>query len=714
MGFLTPILLGGIALIAVPIALHLVMRRQPKQLEFPALQFVRKRQAANRRKFNLRHLLLLALRCALIAGLAFALARPTIKGSGLRGKEGAPLAVAVVLDNSVRMQYVFQNQTRQQQAKEMAGWLIGQLPEDSQVAVLDRSRAATGFVVDLGTAGSRVSNLAVENNPRPLDEAVREAIELVAEQEERRQEVFLFSDLSVESLNEEALQSIEETLAEAADVRLYLIDVGAQEVSNRALQPLELSATMLRPGQPLRIEVPAQVTGMTEAPLVEIYLLESEGKSVKRGQQIIELTDDGAGRAVFELGDLAVGTHQGMVKFAATDALASDNTRFFTVEVRQAAKVLLLGEQKSDALFLREALSPSLLSDRDDVRFECVTERFAKAGSLDFDEYDAVCVLDPPPLSEELWQSLIEYAEQGGGIGIFLGHRARLSNFNGEAAQRLLPGMLKRKSRHATYFKPQRLDHPALTGLRNFAEQIPWRLYPVLQYWEFSDLASDLAGDAYVVARYDNNKAALVERPVGRGRVMTLSTPVSDRLEIEDREPWNLLPTGPEPWPFVALSNLIVNYLAQSESQTVDFYAGETVNIRLAPRQQVSSFVLHQPGGESMRRSLPAGEDTIRISTTQQLGNYRVASGGENRQLDRGFSVNVLPAMSELTRVTPEVLAAALPSEQVKQASSMDDVEKYVDIGRTGHGLYPWAIMLVAIVWGAEHLLGNRFYREAS
>ncbi len=708
MGFLTPALLGGIALVALPIVLHLVMRRQPQKLEFPALQFIRKRQAANRRRFNLRHLLLLALRCALIAGLAMALARPTIKGSGLRGKEGAPLAVALVVDNSVRMQYVFQNRTRQQQAQEMAQWLIDQLPENSQVAVIGRSRSSAGFVVDLGTAESRIHNLATENNPRPLVDAVQEAIRLVADQEERRQEVFLFSDLSIESLNESSLQAIHESLTDAPDVRLYLVDVGVEEVSNRALLPLELNASVLRPSEPLRVEVPVRVTGLAEAPLVELFLNDTDGEPVKRGQQIVEIGADGLGRAVFELGDFPAGTHQGLVKFSGADPLNADNTRYFTIEVRPAAKILLLGERKTDALFLREALSPSLITDPTTVGFECVTERFAKASSIGFDTYDAVCLLDPPPLSEELWQSLAEYAEQGGGVGIFLGHHARLSNFNSNAAQQLLPGTLKRKSRHATYLRPQRLDHPALMGLRNYAEQIPWPLYPVLQYWEFDNFA----GDAYIVARFANHQAALVERPVGRGRVLTLATSISDPLELENREPWNLLPTGPEPWPFVALSNQLVSYLAQSENQPFDFYAGETVNLRLAPRHQVSSFVLHPPDSESLRRSLPPGADTIRISTTYQLGNYRVASGGQSRQLDRGFSVNVSPAISQLARVAPEVIAEALPSNQLKLATTLDDIERYVDIGRTGRSLFSWAIMFVAMVWGAEHLLGNRFYRE--
>lgn len=45
-------------------------------------------------------------------------------------------------------------------------------------------------------------------------------------------------------------------------------------------------------------------------------------------------------------------------------------------------------------------------------------------------------------------------------------------------------------------------------------------------------------------------------------------------------------------------------------------------------------------------------------------------------------------------------------------AHSLDDVEKYVNIGRRGRGLFSWAIALVAIIWTSEHLLANRFYRE--
>ena len=72
MAFMHAALLGGIALIAVPIVLHLIMRQKPKHLEFPALRFIKQRENSNRRRLRLRHLLLLLLRCAAIALLAFA------------------------------------------------------------------------------------------------------------------------------------------------------------------------------------------------------------------------------------------------------------------------------------------------------------------------------------------------------------------------------------------------------------------------------------------------------------------------------------------------------------------------------------------------------------------------------------------------------------------------------------------------------------------
>jgi hypothetical protein len=134
--------------------------------------------------------------------------------------------------------------------------------------------------------------------------------------------------------------------------------------------------------------------------------------------------------------------------------------------------------------------------------------------------------------------------------------------------------------------------------------------------------------------------------------------------------------------------------------------------VRLGPRDQISSYVLHTPDGQASTRVAPAGESEIAVGATDALGNYRLTAGGQKQKLDRGFSVNAAPELSSLDRVDPAALADALPKDRFRTANDMDAVEKYVNIGRSGRELYPWAIVLVALVWGSEHVLANRFYRD--
>ena len=63
---------------AVPIALHLLAKREPKRVVFPALQFITQRHQSNRSRMQIRRWWLLALRVLALLGLALVLARPNI------------------------------------------------------------------------------------------------------------------------------------------------------------------------------------------------------------------------------------------------------------------------------------------------------------------------------------------------------------------------------------------------------------------------------------------------------------------------------------------------------------------------------------------------------------------------------------------------------------------------------------------------------------
>jgi hypothetical protein len=703
MTFLSPLLLAGTALVAVPVILHLVMRRQARQVAFPALRFVQQRRESNRRRMQLRHWLLLALRCALIAGIAIALARPMLQAKGSRAKEGAPLAVAVVVDNSLRMQYVHQNQSRLEQAAEWAGEIVNKLPEDSVAAVCDLGRASSGFAPDLSAAASRLQNLRAIADARPLAAAVVDAITLVAEQEDRRQEVFVFTDLTRGAWPEEGVEAINAALAAAPDVRLSVFDAGVVSPKNAALGKLGLRRSVLRPGEPLHIEATLTSNLGREAPLVELSLAGEDGRLEKRRQLIADLGENGQGRVAFEIADLPLGTHQGVVQLAGADPLAVDNARYFTVEVRPPSRVLLLAERPDDATLLSEALSPS--ASRESSRFECQTMTFDAAADAKFDDYHAVVLLDPGALPDDLWTRLDEFARSGGGVGVFLGHNADPAALNVEAPQRLLPGQLERISREETYLRPQRLDHPALAALRNY--DIPWPVCQVYRFWQFGERADN----AFVVATFANNEPAVFERPVGRGRVLVTATPMSEPITPEGREAWNVFTSESAAWPYVGLVDQLVGYLAQDAEERLDFLAGETARLRIGGLQPVSNFALRTPDGQATFR-VAADEDELAVGVTDQLGNYRLTAGGRAATLDRGFSVNAPAEVSNLERADPAAIVAAMPPERVQMSADVEEAIASVTAGHSGRELYPWAIALVAIVWGAEHVLANRFYRQ--
>lgn len=707
MGFVTPALLGGALLVAVPIVLHLIMRREAKQLQFPALRFVQRRQTLNQHRLRLRHWLLLALRCAIIALLAFALARPTLRGSGIAGQEGKLIAAALVFDNSLRMQYEQENETRLAKAKELALWLLEQLPAEGPMTIVDRTGKHRGSDLDRSAAEMRVERLELSAAVRPLADALRDAANWLEGQTEYRGEIYVFTDLAAEAWPEDALTSFAARLKDLPGTNVYLIDVGVEEPRDLGLGALRLSSQQLAPGGILRIDTELQATGAVKGDdevVVELYAGSGSGDAEKRGQQSLRPAANGSVPVEFSLPALGLGTHQGSVRIVGHDALPCDDVRYFTVDVRPPSKVLLVAESDADVLFVREALAPKA-PGLAPPRFACDVQPFTQLVSQPLADFDAVLLVDPPPLSAVAWQALVDYVDAGGGLGIFLGRNARSTEFNESGPQQLLPARLRWQSREETYLRPVAVEHPVLAELRDFADTIPWSEFPVFQYWELE--AGDAA--AHVIAPLANGKPALVERQIGAGRVLLFATSVSDPAHDD---PWNLLPTGPDPWPFLAITNGIAEYLAGTSDAQLNYLAGQTVVLRLAPDEQTSSFALKIPGAAAIRQAIPEGQHDLAIATTDVLGNYRVRAGGGEQRLDRGFSVNCPAEMSQLKRIPAAQIVAALGEDRVRVARTRSEIEVRVGLGRVGRELFPALILAMALVLCAEQLLSNRFYRS--
>ena len=730
MTFINLSLLAGTALVALPVVLHLLMRRKPRLLEFPALRFVRLRHDANRRQLRLRHLLLLLLRMAIIALVAWALARPSVKFSaGAVGSQRAPVAAAMIFDTSKRMDYRHENRTRLDVAEELGLWLLAQFPPESQVAVLTSRPENGAFQVDLGAAKHRIERLETSANVQPeLTPSIEAAVRLLSSselaQKEMRKEIYIFTDLARVAWPAQSVARLQDRLGQLSGAGVYVIDVGVAQTTNFALSELRLSAETVSNRSPLRIEAELSSAGVGGKRSVGLFLLEPDPKSpgarkpASRGQQTIELQPGQAHR--FELSAvLPLGCHQGYVEVLGQDNLAVDDRRFFTVEVKPPWPILVAApppeildaskRKKDYSRFLVQALQPTEIRLRGEAPFECTVIAEEKLAEQDLKAFAAVCLVDPKPLDAVVWKKLAEYVADGHGLAVFLGRNAQpaTQSFNEGPAQSLLAGKLLRLGRspdESLLLAPRNLEHPVLSEFRRVAE-VPWLFHPVYRYWQLGSTAEGV----HVIAPFSNDDPAILERAVGKGRAITMTTPVSDEA---DRTAWNLLPTGDMPWPFPVLAKQMFTYLAGSGSQQFNYSAGQTAVLELDPRREHNSYVMTGPDNVDVRLTPDMKQQRLVVTSTDQPGNYRIQAGGGENRVDRGFSVNVPPRLTQLERMSDRELAGVFGPVAYRLARNKDEIEMDVSTGRVGRELFPLLILAAALVLGLEHVMANRFYKE--
>ncbi|MGL6195401.1 MAG: BatA domain-containing protein, partial [Thermoguttaceae bacterium] len=624
MSFLTfPLLLGGAAACLIPVLLHLIMRGVPKRIEFPPLRFLVRTRKVNQRKFRLRHLLLLLLRIGVCLLLGLALARPSFKlesGSGVGaslvnrlGSQAGPIAAAIVIDNSPRMEYQFANETRLEVAKDNARWLLSQLPQQSQIAVISGTRMNDSFQVDTFSALERINLLSVNPGGRAVGQSVNEAIRLLKTSDLETKEIYVFTDLTQASWPQETANSVRaqlETAKEEAlsEIGVYIVDVGVQDPSDSGIAKLNLSSQILSTQSSLEIEAEITHFGKSDSRVLE--LITSAGEL--RSQKIVELPEGHSVQSLnFPISNLPIGIHQGQLRFTTSDALAVDDQYYFTVDVRSAWKILIVANTpvERNTLFVRKALDPSGLS----TAFQTDTASFAELESFPdkkWDEYQAMILLDPKPLTAQMWKKLTDYATSGRGVGLFLGRNANpIRDFQTRPAIELLGAKptLQTRAETAFHIAPEDLTSPTLSELRQIGDLslLPWETQPIYRYWELSDLADT----AHVELRFSNRRPAVVSRPVGQGTVLIMTTPVSDspsgiigRTESGEDirvEPWNLLPTGDNSWLFIGLMDGIARILVGAGDQSFNYLAGQTATIMFQEGVTPTSCSLILPDGST-------------------------------------------------------------------------------------------------------------------
>ena len=551
------------------------------------------------------------------------------------GDSQAPVAALILIDTSPRMEYKTDNQTRLEVARELGQWLVGQFPLDSQVCVMATDHDRPFFSVDVAAAARRIETLETSFLENPIPSALAEGLQLLEKADQERKEIYVVTDLTRQSWVGENAKPVLKSLENNPGISLFVVDVGVTDPSNFALSSLQLSSAEI--AQNSQFVISTQITRIGGAAQRTVKMLIEmpepprpvvrDGKALFPEQNLkevsatLDIRENGSANIPFQFSEpLPIGTYHGKIEIEGQDGLAIDDQRFFTIRVRPAWKILVVYPDNVSPRNLVSTIAPSINQELGSSIYDCtVANENELPGYEDFQDFDAVYLLNPKPLSDVEWSKLDRFVENGGGLSICLGHNAigrgdfADQSFTSETAIRLMGGRIEGQffnEGRDVFLSPGDLAHPIYQEIRAMETGLLWNDFPVFMHWgfEFDDQAGELP--TQTLLNFSDREPALIERRIGSGRVLTMLTPITERARESDR-PINPVTGKPlvwnelflrQPLPAWMLIQGMTAYLVQDDVASLNITIGQIATFKNDLREYPEVYTVFLPARTNHRR----------------------------------------------------------------------------------------------------------------
>jgi hypothetical protein len=654
MGLLAPWALAGIAAVGLPVWLHLLRKHKTTPLPFASLMFFERRTQSSIKHRRLQYLLLLALRAAVIALLAFAFARPFLQ-SRLAAFAGGPKLTVLAIDNSFSMRDSDRLARARQEAAQVASRLRAQdklqvLAFGSQVHVMGDSTAAIHLIQPTDTRSSYAE----------LSRALRS----IAQSARLPVEAHLFSDMQKTSLPANFSD-----LRLGDSVRLIAHPVADRRTANFAVESVNAPRRVYGSGK-ARVEATIAGYGTAQAKRRVSLILNGRELDAK------SVDVPAAGRAVAEFlpADLPFGLNRGEMRIDSADNLPDDDRFYFSVERAEARHVLFVHEGRNlrDALYFRAALEAAAES-----AYALDAVPVEQSANLDPHKYAFVVLSDVGSLPAGFEAALRGYVRAGGSLLVALGRESALLSRVPVFDESVVEA--RYYARDADRFQSAAwLDagHPSIHNA---------------QHWDdvkFYQAVRINPGASRVAARLGDDTPLLLEKQLGEGRVLVFASTFD-----------NIANDFPLHASFVPFIEHTANYLARQEEGPSNYLVGAYLDLRQAKEQGAAVEVL-DPKGE---RALTLDEATrAQNMPLAMAGFYDVKRPNGRHEL---VAVNADRRESDLDVISADTLALWQNTAQGRQDAVVAGASE------TPKPMEFWWYVLIAVLAlaVAESLLGNRY-----
>jgi hypothetical protein len=669
MTFQNPPMLVGLAAALVPLALHLLNRSRYRNVDWAAMMFLVGVDARSLQSTRLKQWLLLALRSALLALLAIALARPVMHRRDLPPARPGRTAAVLVLDRSGSMSLNDNGRLRLDLAREAIFQLLSpgfHRGDDLWLIALGDRTSGPGanariYSSDPQEMARRVKEVPAAGGVADVAAGLREALEILAAAEAPNREIYVISDRQASSwtgMDEpfaaEWRQQVARQLPQRP--RLCVVPIGTDETDNVAVEAVQPTGEPIVFEQPASVEVKIHNYGSVPRAAVPLTVTVKSPSGAKPSASSRNVNLPAAGVASIDVPIAFTEAGSNLITAKVTaPGLLTDKELSISVDVARNLRVLVIdgdereGTLQSGADFLRLALAP--YSDANPKRNTAVVSvlRPDAWGPADVRDCRVLILANVPSLTEVQADAIQQFVYDGGGLIVAPGDQARVENYN--AALPWLPASLQpaiaESESAATALGVLELTHPIFRFLQGHSDAAP----PVVKRY----FPATARPGAATLASYGDGKPMLLERSVGRGRVLLMTTPVDPD--------WNSMPLTHFFLPFVQSA---VRYVAAAPA------ARHQVERNLSPGQPlVAEFdepldaarvVVTVPSRDRERdrpdpsfviSQFGAGAQ-VRFDGTAMPGIYRVQPHGGNDLHVVQFVVSTPVAESNLAPLAPE------------------------------------------------------------
>ena len=602
-------------------------------------------------QIKLEDLLLLFLRCLVLALVAFALVRPTVedKTAGfLAGDQSVGMVIAI--DASYSMAHGKHEKRMDAAMSRVSDILSTARPSDSVTIVLLGDKPRT-LLRGANYQEQRFKEALKDIQPFPeslnIERGLKEVNSLIEELEASVIECYFVTDAQESDWNNLSDQAKADLNAIGEASNLFLVPVKLSDGENLAVMNFGYSSGSLGPGGTARFS--ADIKNFDSQPnggSVATLLIDGEPESAQR----LGTIEPGQTKVVSFFTSLDLDGNAKMTLSLSADTLREDNFRYTVIETPKQVRVLCVDgepatsskENSSEIFWLSKALELKQAGGSGPVSAIRINWRDLEAET--FEDFDIIALANVSKV-DQVSGRLAEFVSEGGGLMIFAGELVEAESYNTNLREQEVNGqivnLLPGKIMEPISFGGESSDDAGFWTLGSIqsghilaklAEKIPEEGRNNAHFQRFVEVEPD--ADATTILTLSESQPLLLEKRVGDGTVLMFTT-TADRA-------WSNLAVHPL---FPILMQQAVTHISSRPGQN-DFLVGDSPQLPVSGQEVKSSVSLTAPDGSSREVRLTESNSSVAVCPIEAdaTGFFTVETSDSSTI---ALAVNVNPGESE-------------------------------------------------------------------